>query len=77
MKKATRISIEKAIQPYLYIGRDGYILKHEDVEKVMGMIMTDYSGVFCGVSENKAGNMVFAVTSTGVKRTRFFESMVR
>jgi hypothetical protein len=77
MKKATRVSIEKLIQPYLYFRRDDYILKDEDIEKITDIIVANYTGVFCNVSKNKIGSLIFTVTSIGTKKTVFFESVVR
>jgi hypothetical protein len=77
MRRATRVSIEKAMQPYLYTGRYGHIILQNDLDEIMKMIMTEFSGVYCGAFKNKAGALVFSVTSTGTRRTKFFEAIVR
>ena len=77
MKKATKLAMEKTLQPYIGFGRHGLFIENQDVNDVMRLIMSEYSNVYCGVEQNKMGGMVFSVRSTAKSRTKFIEIAVK
>jgi len=73
MKKPTRPSIKKAITPYIKTVNGVDVLLREDVSKLSKMIVTEYSRVYSGISNDGMGDTYFSVRSI---RAVYFEILV-
>lgn len=75
MKKQSTRDIRAALSSRL-VKRDGtFFILRSDAEEAMNQIMATFENVFCGISANQKGQLVFTVQSTKTRRV-FIEAIV-
>ena len=75
MKKASTRDIQGALSHKLVKRNDKLYILKSDAEEAMDQIMSTFESVFCGISPNKQGQMVFTVQSAKTRRV-FVEATI-
>lgn len=75
MKKQSTRDIRAALSPRLVKRDDAFYILRSDAEDAMGQVTATFENVFCGISENQMGQLVFTVQSTKTRRV-FVEAIV-
>lgn len=77
MRKPTRNSIAAFLKPFITMEQDKATILKENVDEAMDTVMAEFSGVYCFTLPDKAGNLMFSITSISSRKTLFLEAQVK
>lgn len=76
MKKASKPTITKFMQPYMSKDSDGEFISEENAKKVMSEIIMEFENAYAGIEPDKLGIRKFIVKSISTRNV-FFSTNVR